>query len=149
MSSHLREKLCEAIEAERFEPKTRWQENIGGLKQACRVTGRGWLLNLRPIRAPWRSETAIHPEPLSLVVTGVDSLARARLLYSPQSSRLHDSALDRLVSDRATDRKLGVGGKAEGGRPADQVKREKFWFANFSGMQFFQFVISAMQPVAV
>ena len=39
---NLREQLCEAIEAERFTPKTCWHENIGGPEQARRVTGRLW-----------------------------------------------------------------------------------------------------------
>jgi hypothetical protein len=38
----LREQLCDAIEAERFEPKTRLHENIGGLEHARQVTGGLW-----------------------------------------------------------------------------------------------------------
>ena len=42
MPGSLREQLCEAIEAERFESTTRWHENVGGHEQARRITGVLW-----------------------------------------------------------------------------------------------------------
>jgi hypothetical protein len=39
---NLRQQLCDAIEGERFNPKTRWHENIGGPEQARRLTGLLW-----------------------------------------------------------------------------------------------------------